>query len=137
LATDTDEHLRSTQTAVDFELHDTTWDHGDDPISGDALPSWWLIHKRHYQGHVDRFASNCDKLLEELARDEPRAMKVIDYYADMERGLGRIHGILGKLPVHCHLPGEVHRKYVQAASSASLWLRERIDAFESRADEEP
>ncbi len=113
------------QSEIHLAVHDMLWDTSH-PIDAEQLPAWWSIKLEHHTAQVKRLEQDCDRLLAELSKDAPNPRRVLDMLGDAERGLGRVHGILGRLPVICILPPDVSRKHNQACAGATIWLQARL-----------
>ena len=97
-------------------------------MSPENLPPWWVIRKEHHEAQLVRFREDIETPPEELHKDEPDAMSVFDLYGEMQRGLGRVHGSLGRLPGMCHLdPEGTYVPFTEAMFLARLFLLDRYE----------
>ena len=114
--------------AIHKEVHGTIWDLSE-PITAENLPAWWLVDRKHHADQIKRLGHDCDRLLLELQKEDPSAFRVMELKGDVDRALGRVHGILGRLPVYCHIPTEISRKHNQASAGASIWLQKKLGVW--------
>ena len=66
------------------------------------------------------------QLQEVCDQEDPSPRQILDRLRDVERALGRLHGILGKLPItFVPMPDDVYVPYTQAMVTAERWLMDR------------
>lgn len=107
-------------------VHGTTFDVDSyDPESSEP-PKWWVVKREHCKEQIRRLEFDSDRLTAELEMKGYSLWSVLHMALDLQLALGRVHGILGRLPGPCVLPTETHDKLTTAASGALTKLREAV-----------